>query len=117
MIMIRIKSFSLLIFFLFIYAVQEGLAANQPTYLIITTNNHTTSPSLTKFINFRKTDFNVDLVTTDRIGSTADDFRNFIRSRQPYYVLLVGKYSDFPTYTVQYGEAKIQTYNTMLLHQ
>jgi hypothetical protein len=80
------------------------------TYLIITSNDYADSPALESFIALREQDFSVQVVEGTSIGSTKDDFRNYIRSLKPDYVLLVGKYEDFPTHTVPYPKP-VESYN------
>jgi hypothetical protein len=79
-------------------------------YLIIASNDYINSPSLDTFIKFREQDFTVQLVQGTIIGTTKDEFRNYIRSLMPDYVLLVGKYGDFPVHTVPYPQ-EVESYN------
>lgn len=79
-------------------------------YLIITTDSLKSSPALKSFVSFRNADFTVEVKTTDSLGKTSNEYRDFIRTKKPAYVLLVGKYGDFPTYYINY-EAYVETYN------
>ncbi len=89
---------------------QSGETKNNPIYLIIVSDDYINSPSLDTFIAFREQDFTVQLVQSTSIGSTKDDFRNYIRNLMPDYVLLVGKYGDFPVHTVPYPK-EVESYN------
>jgi hypothetical protein len=89
---------------------QSGETKNNPIYLIIASNDYINSPSLDTFIKFREQDFTVQLVQGTIIGTTKDEFRNYIRSLMPDYVLLVGKYGDFPVHTVPYPQ-EVESYN------
>jgi hypothetical protein len=75
------------------------------TYLIITSNAYADSPALESSAALREQDFNIQVVEGSSIGSTQNDFRNYKRSLKPDYVLLVGKYEDFPTHTVPFPKA------------
>lgn len=83
---------------------------NKGTYLIISSDNYYDSSSLNKFILFREQEFNVQVVKGTSIGATKDDYRNYIRNLMPDYVLLVGKYGDFPVHTVPYTK-EVESYN------
>jgi hypothetical protein len=100
---------------LFIYSLgshsQSKNLTNSPLYLIIVSDNYADNPSLQLFKNFRSQDFNVQTVTGTSIGTTKDDFRNYIRDLMPGYVLLVGKYGDFPVHVIDYPASTIESYN------
>ena len=99
----------LLAFFLFptgIYS-QDN---NNPLYLIIVSDDYANSTSLQNFENFREKNFNVQTVTGSDIGVTKNDYRNYIRNLMPDYVLLVGKYGDFPVHTINYSDT-VESYN------
>jgi hypothetical protein len=99
----------LLAFFLFptgIYS-QDN---NNPLYLIIVSDDYANSTSLQIFENFREKNFNVQTVKGSDIGVTKNDFRNYIRNLMPDYVLLVGKYGDFPVHTINYSDT-VESYN------
>jgi hypothetical protein len=51
-----------------------------------------------------------NLVTGSSIGITKDDYRNYVRELMPDYVLLVGKYGDFPSHMVNYTK-EVESYN------
>lgn len=85
-------------------------AKNNPLYLIIVSDDYASSPSLKLFENFREQDFVVQTVTGTSIGSTKDDYRDYIRNLMPEYVLLVGRYGDFPTLVINYVDT-VESYN------
>lgn len=70
-----------------------GSFSEDSLYLIITTEDYLTSTSLAKFVEYRRREFFVEVVTNTLIGDSADDYRNFIIDRNPDYVLLVGDYT------------------------
>lgn len=92
----------------------HGFASNISTkrglYLIIVSDDYKQSSSLSEFKKFRETDFDVQIVNGSSIGTTKDEYRNYIRNLMPDYVLLVGKYGDFPTHTINY-RSKVESYN------
>jgi hypothetical protein len=108
-----LKKFLLIFFFLnmaiCIFGQSDKKQSNN-TYLIIASDDYINSPSLNSFIAFREQDFTVELVSGTSIGSTKDDYRNYIRNFMPEYILLVGKYGDFPVHTVPYPK-EVETYN------
>jgi hypothetical protein len=79
-------------------------------YLIIASEDYFNSNILDTFIAFREQDFTVQLVRGSTIGTTKDDYRNYIRNLMPDYVLLVGKYGDFPVHTLPYPK-EVESYN------
>jgi hypothetical protein len=79
-------------------------------YLVIVADKYQSSPSLDRFVSFRSKEFDVQTVIGSNIGTTKDDFRDYVRSVMPCYVLLVGDYGDFPTHVVGYNNA-IESYN------
>jgi hypothetical protein len=79
-------------------------------YLIIASDDYFNSNVLDTFISFREQDFTVQLVKGSTIGTTKDDYRNYIRNLMPDYVLLVGKYGDFPVHTLPYPK-EVESYN------
>jgi hypothetical protein len=83
---------------------------NNDLYLIIVSDDYNNSPSLSAFKTFREQDFTVQIVLGSSIGSTKDDYRNYIRNLMPSYVLLVGKYGDFPVHLIPYT-AEVESYN------
>jgi hypothetical protein len=52
----------------------------------------------------------VRVVTGSSIGTTKDEFRDYIRQLMPSYVLLVGAHGDFPVHTIPYP-AEVKSYN------
>jgi hypothetical protein len=90
---------------------QSKSVTEKPLYLIIVSDNHADSPALQLFENFRSQDFNVQIVTGKSIGTTKDDFRNYIRDLMPGYVVLVGKYGDFPVHVIDYPASTVESYN------
>ncbi len=89
---------------------QSKSIKNNPLYLIIVSNEYANSPSLQLFEDFRELDFIVQTATGTSIGATKDDYRNYIRSLMPDYVLLVGKYGDFPVHVINYSDT-VESYN------
>lgn len=83
---------------------------NNNIYLIIVSDDYFNSNTLDTFITFREQDFTVQVIKGTDIGTTKDDYRNYIRSLMPNYVLLVGKYGDFPVHTVPYPQ-EVESYN------
>lgn len=84
---------------------------DEKIYLIIVSEDYINTPVLTRFKEFRKQDFTVQLVQGSDIGTTKDDFRDYIRNIMPSYVLLVGKYGDFPTHVFIQNSSAIESYN------
>lgn len=82
-----------------------------PLYLIIVSDDYANSPTLHQFINFREQNFIVQKVTGTSIGTSRDDYRDYIRNLMPDYVLLVGKYGDFPVHVINYPASTIESYN------
>ncbi len=80
------------------------------TYLIIVSDDYFNSDVLDTFITFREQEFTVQVVKGTNIGTTKDDYRDYVRSLMPNYVLLVGKYGDFPVHTVPYP-SEVKNYN------
>jgi hypothetical protein len=96
---------NLILLFLLMALSSQGLKSQdltKETYLIIVSDDYQNSPSLAAFKIFREQDFIVQLVTGSSIGITKDDYRNYVRELMPDYVLLVGKYGDFPSHMVNY---------------
>lgn len=79
-------------------------------YLVLTSETFLSSPSLDAFISFRSKDFDVLAVAGSDIGTTKDDFRNYIRNLMPSYILLVGNYGDFPAHYIPYDKP-VESYN------
>jgi hypothetical protein len=92
-----------------IYGQPNETKANN-IYLIIASEVYFNSNTLDTFITFREQDFTVQVVKGANIGTTKDDYRDYIRSLMPDYVLLVGKYGDFPVHTVPYPK-EVESYN------
>jgi hypothetical protein len=110
--MLRIKThfFLLLILSLSIDSHSQSTGKDKGIYLIIVSDDYSQSASLSLLKTYREQDFNVQTVTGSSIGTTKDDYRNYIRNLMPAYVLLVGRYGDFPTHEVQYS-SKVESYN------
>ncbi len=89
----------------------NGKAFEKEVYLIIVADQYQSSPSLSSFVSFRNEDFRVQVVAGSVIGTTADEFRNYVRNLMPAYVLLVGDYGDFPVHIIQYPTKTIESYN------
>jgi len=108
--------FSGLLFTLFALVISIPVSGHQNqtqsgnVYLIIVSENFLTSPSLLSFKSFREHDFTVQIVASSAIGTTKDDYRNYIRNLMPAYVLLVGKYGDFPFHAIPYA-SEVKSYN------
>ncbi len=83
---------------------------NNPIYLVIVSDDYANSPSLQLFQDFRELDFDVQIVVGTSIGSTKDDYRDYIRNLMPDFVLLVSKYGDFPVHIIPYP-ALVESYN------
>jgi hypothetical protein len=79
-------------------------------YLIIVSDDYFNSNVLDTFISFREQDFSVQVIKGTNIGTSKDDYRNYIRNLMPDYVLLVGKYGDFPVHTLPYPK-EVESYN------
>jgi hypothetical protein len=79
-------------------------------YLIIASDDYFNSNVLDTFISFREQDFSVQVIKGTNIGTSKDDYRNYIRNLMPDYVLLVGKYGDFPVHTLPYPK-EVESYN------
>jgi hypothetical protein len=79
-------------------------------YLIIASDDYFNSTILDTFVTFREQDFTVQVVKGSNIGTTKEDYRNYVRSMMPDYVLIVGKYGDFPIHTVPYPK-EVESYN------
>jgi hypothetical protein len=106
-------SFFKILFFLLIVNQVYGHPKETKTndiYLIIASDDYFNSNVLDTFITFREQDFTVQLVKGSTIGTTKDDYRNYIRNMMPDYVLLVGKYGDFPVHTLPYPK-EVESYN------
>lgn len=106
-------SFVSILFFLLIINQIYGQPKETETdniYLIIASDDYFNSNVLDTFITFREKDFTVQLVKGSTIGTTKDDYRNYIRNLMPDYVLLVGKYGDFPVHTLPYPK-EVESYN------
>ena len=88
---------------------QRGREKN--LYLILVAESFLQSPSLGTFVSFRDEAFDVRVVSASSIGTTADEFRAYTRAIAPSYLLLVGRYGDFPPYSIAYPEHTIETYN------
>ncbi|PID28561.1 MAG: hypothetical protein CSB55_04315 [Candidatus Cloacimonadota bacterium] len=84
-------------------AVNSDNLETKELYLIIVSDDYTGSNYLTEFKNFREKDFNVKVVSPNDIGEDKDSYRNYIREIMPQYVLLIGKYGDFPTLKVPHN--------------
>jgi hypothetical protein len=84
---------------------------NNSLYLIIVSDDYINSTSLQNFESFRGQNFNVQTITGSSIGVTKDDYRYYIRNLMPDYVLLIGKYQDFPVHTISYASDTIESYN------
>jgi len=89
---------------------QPNETKTKDIYLIIASDDYFNSNTLDTFITFREQDFTVQVIKGTNIGTTKDDYRNYIRSLMPNYVLLVGKYGDFPIHTVTYS-VEVESYN------
>jgi len=112
--MIRIKIYIIVLLQLFLILSIKGQTINtrnQDLYLIIVSDDYVTSSALATLKTFREQDFTVQVVTGTSIGTTKDDFRNYIRYLMPNYLLLVGKYGDFPIHIVNYIAAEVESYN------
>lgn len=72
--------------------------AGDEDYLIIATSEYIDNPDLKTLINYRSSQFNVEVVNVSEVGNTKDNFRDFIRGKMPTYCLLVGDYSSFPAH-------------------
>ncbi len=90
--------------------VNQVYGQTDDTYLIIASDDYYNSSVLNTFVAFREQEFTVQVVKVSDIGSTKDDYRNYIRDLMPDYVLLVGKYGDFPVHTLSYS-AEVESYN------
>ncbi len=77
-------------------------------YLIISSSTYADNADLQKLIDFRSTTYEVELVTPSDIGSSKDDYRDYVRGIMPTFCLLVGKYGDFPTHS--YSSTKSYNY-------
>ncbi len=104
----------LVIFLLLLHGIpnygQTNKINNKSVYLIIASADYYNSAELNTFIKFRSNEFNVQAIKGTDIGITKDDYRNYIRNLMPDYVLLVGKYGDFPVHTLPYPK-KVESYN------
>jgi hypothetical protein len=69
-------------------------------YLIIASSDYQNNADLQKFVNFRSSNCEVELVSTSDVGGSGkDDYKDYIRGKMPAYCVLVGKYQDFPTHS------------------
>ncbi len=89
---------------------QQQKSENNNLYLIIVSDQYLNSSPLLSFKSFREQEYNVQIAACSNIGVTKDDFRNYIRNLMPAYVLLVGKYSDFPVHIIPYP-AEVKSFN------
>ena len=89
---------------------QTDSTNSKPLYLIIVSDDYANSQSLQLFEDFRDQCFDVQIIKGKSIGETKDDFRNYIRKLMPDYVLLVGKYGDFPAHVINYSDT-VESYN------
>jgi Peptidase family C25 len=109
---------NLILLFLLMALSSQGLKSqdlnkinsSKETYLIIVSDDYQNSPSLAAFKTFREQDFIVQIVKGTNIGITKDDYRNYVRELMPDYILLVGKYGDFPSHLVNYPK-EVESYN------
>jgi len=81
---------------------------NREKYLIIASSTYAGNADLQRFIDFRSGTYDVELVSPSDIGSSKDDYRDYVRDMMPAYCLLVGKYGDFPTHS--YNSTKSYNY-------
>ena len=89
---------------------QQQKSESNNLYLIIVSDQYLHCSTLLYFKSFREQEYNVQIVACSNIGVTKDDFRNYIRNLMPAYVLLIGRYSDFPVHTLPYP-AEVKSYN------
>lgn len=76
---------------------------NREKYLVIVASNYKNSASLTRLIEHRQAQYDVEVVDNGSFGSSKDDYRDFIRGKMPTYVVLVGDDSDFPEHSFQFN--------------
>lgn len=78
-------------------------------YLIIASSDYVNNTDLERFVNFRSSNCEVELVSTSDVGGSGKDaYKTFVRDRMPTYCVLVGKYQDFPTHS--YNQTKSYVY-------
>lgn len=69
-------------------------------YLIISNSTYLNNSDLQRFVDFRSSGCEVELVSTSDIGgSDKDAYKSYIRGKMPTYCVLVGSYVDFPTHS------------------
>jgi len=73
--------------------------AEREKLLIIASSTYYENADLKRFVDFRKSSYDVELVQSSSVGSTKDAYKTFIRNKMPAYCILVGKYQDFPAHT------------------
>ena len=69
-------------------------------YLIISNSTYLNNSDLQRFVDFRSSSCEVELVSTSDVGgSDKDAYKSYIRGKMPTYCVLVGEYGDFPTHS------------------
>ncbi len=105
------KNSYIIILFLF-----TNILIAKDKYLIITTQSYKESSVLDNFIQHRSNDFDVEVAINSEVGDMPEHFKNYIIDENPYYVLLVGNYSDFPSKTIPYYKP-VESYNFWISEQ
>jgi hypothetical protein len=91
--------------------IASSTAFAKETYLIIASDSFAASSELGVLFAHRSKVFDVVIKTIGEIGSAIDDYRDYIRTEKPSYVLLVGKYGDFPVFKIRLDGDTIESYN------
>lgn len=87
----------------------EQFRANEK-YLIIAASKYMQNSDLQALIDYRTGDgFDVELVDNSSVGTTKDQYRDFIRGKMPTCVLLVGDDSDFPAHSFSFNMGQMIT--------
>lgn len=86
----------------------EQTRANE-SYLMIVADKYKTNGDLQRLIDYRKAQYDVEVVDNSSIGGDKDSYRDFIRGKMPTFVLLVGDDSDFPVHSFQFNMGQMIT--------
>lgn len=72
-------------------------------YLVIATSEYINNTDLQRLIDYRKQQYNVEVVDASTITQTKDGYKSFIRGKMPTFCLLVGSQASFPKHTHTYA--------------
>lgn len=78
-------------------------------YLVIATAEYINNPDLQRLIDYRKNQYNVEVVDASTITQTKDGYKSFIRGKMPTFCLLVGNQASFPKHSHTYAGVTTQS--------